>query len=406
MFRAVVVGVLLGACGIDAPPSDEPPPGEPPPGEEPAPVAVTLSGLQPGWHVTTARLTGDAAPAEATIVADGTAITLTGTNTDVFFTTITDATGALVEAHAMTAPCTLASARRRDVPGEYATIQLAINAASPGDTVRVAPGTYHESIAMRRGICLLGSGAKRTILDAQGQGRALVDLSDAPGSIVAGFTMRGTAPKVGCANEDPFTCSTNWYTAAIYINGAWDSPVEQAPPIIVNNVFAENYIGVLLGHHGPALVRNNVFLDNRNGLVANHFQSRALVANNVFVGSSELAIGNQAAYLDIIDNVIAESAIGIRFQYIQTGYIRCNVFYNNGANQEDVAIRPPRFAIGSDGNVELDPLFLDGSYRLADASPAKGHGCHGASVLQPASGGTVLPDIGVHGGPLASWVDL
>ncbi len=32
------------------------------------------------------------------------------------------------------------------VPGEFATIQLALNASAPGDTVLVAPGHYHESL--------------------------------------------------------------------------------------------------------------------------------------------------------------------------------------------------------------------------------------------------------------------
>jgi hypothetical protein len=30
------------------------------------------------------------------------------------------------------------------VPGEFPTIQAALNAASPGDTVSVSPGTYPE----------------------------------------------------------------------------------------------------------------------------------------------------------------------------------------------------------------------------------------------------------------------
>src|SRR6185437_6448929 len=39
-----------------------------------------------------------------------------------------------------------AGAAVRNVPQRYATIQAAVNAAQPGDTVRINGGTYHESV--------------------------------------------------------------------------------------------------------------------------------------------------------------------------------------------------------------------------------------------------------------------
>src|SRR6185436_2222975 len=144
-------------------------------------------------------------------------ITLVGTSTDVFVATVTTPDGNLIATLAMKAPCTMAASRQLQVPGDYPTIQAAVDAAGPGDTVKVAAGTYTESVQMRPGVCLLGSGARRTILDARGEGRTLVDLTKAPGGVVAGFTMRGVAPKPGCASTDPFDCSGNWYTAGVYL---------------------------------------------------------------------------------------------------------------------------------------------------------------------------------------------
>jgi Periplasmic copper-binding protein (NosD) len=401
-----LVVALLAAIGCGGPVAGDPGDGGGDGPDAGAPVAhhieVTIDGLQPGWLVTTSRLTGDQAPADITQVSDGSAITLDGSDTDVFVTTVTDADGTLVEAHTMGSPCTLAPAHRLRVPGDYPAIQAAVDAADPGDTVLVAPGTYTESIAMRPGVCLIGSGAVRTVLDAGGESRSLVDLTDAPGAVVAGFTMRGVAPGTGCADADPFTCSGDWYRAAVYLGGTrWDDPTADAPPLIADNVFEGNDIGVLLYWRGISVVRNNVFVGNRNGLVANHFQSRTLVANNVFFGNDELAIGNQAAYLDIVNNVIARSALGIRFEYIQTGFIRCNLFFGNGADQND-----DRFQIGHDGNLSGDPHFLDATghdFHLGDGSPGHDHGCFGGHAFEP--DGTP-DDIGAYGGPLASWVEL
>lgn len=398
--------LALAACAANPtstdPGSDLPP--QPPGDPQPASVQLTLDSLQAGWRVTTGHLTADG-PAETTIVSDGSPITLTGTADDVVAATVTDATGALVSTHVMGAPCTMASSHRLDVPAQYATIQQAIDAASPGDTVKVAPGLYTESVKLRPGVCLVGSGARTTTLDAQGDTRTLVDLSEAPGSVVAGFTLRGVSSIAGCASSDVFACSGDWYRAAVYLGGlTWDDPVRYAPPLVVDNVFEDNEIALMLYWHGVAIVRNNIFAANQSALVANHFQDKAFVANNVFVDNAELAIGNSAAYLDIIDNVIADSQVGIRFEYVQTGKIRCNLFYGNGANQKDDYIAPPRFTIGTDGNIEIDPHFVAaGDYHLAAASPGVDAGCDRETASEP-DGSPI--DIGAYGGPLARWVEL
>lgn len=410
MLKRALAVTLLAACtttSTDDPPID--PPIDPPVETPVTTVRIVLDDLQPGYRITTSRLVGHDAPLEDTLISDGSPIELVGSDRDVFVATITDADGALVRTQSMQGPCTLASKRRLDVPHDYPTIQAAVDAADPGDTVRVAAGTYTESVIMRAGVCLLGSGAKRTILDANGEGRRLVDLSRAPGSMVSGFTIRNTGPRPGCANEDPFTCSGNWYTAGVFLGidsaFGWLNPTQSAPPIIMNNVFESNYIGVMLNFHGIAVVRNNVFLHNRNGFVANHYQDRTLLANNVFLENTELAIGNQAAYLDIIDNIIASSPVGIRFQYIQTGHIRCNIFFANGANQaDDYPAVPPRFTIGQDGNIEVNPLLGgNGNYHLDTNSPGKDSGCHGDDAPEPDDS---RPDIGAYGGPLATWTEL
>lgn len=364
-------------------------------------MQITLDDLQPGWLVTTSHLTADG-PSETTTVSDGTPITLTGTADDVVLATVTDGNGALVSTHAMTAPCTMASEHRLDVPSQYESIQDAIDAAAPGDTVKVAPGTYSESVRMKAGVCLVGSGAQVTTLDGHGQARTLIDLTAAPGSVVSGFTLRGTAGIAGCATSNVFDCSGDWYRAAIYLGGeTWDDPTRYAPPLIVNNFFEDNEIGVMLYWHGVSIIRNNIFAANRSAFVANHFQDKAFIANNIFIDNSQLAIGNQAAYLDIIDNVIAGSQVGIHFEYVQTGKIRCNVFYDNGANQTDVYNIPPRFTIGSDGNVEIDPHFVSATdYHLAPSSPAVDAGCDPGTAFEP-DGSRV--DIGVYGGPLAGY---
>ena len=50
------------------------------------------------------------------------------------------------------------------VPGEYLKIQDAINAASTGDRVLVAPGTYIEQISLKSGVAVKGEDRKTTTI--------------------------------------------------------------------------------------------------------------------------------------------------------------------------------------------------------------------------------------------------
>jgi hypothetical protein len=313
--------------------------------------------------------------------------------------------GAMVAAGAAAWPGQGRLPRMLQVPREYATLQAAVDAARSGDTVLVAPGTYRETVRLKSGIRLVGSGAWRTFLDGGGQPVKLVDFSGSRDVVIAGFTFQNVGPgSDGCSQlGDVMRCGGEWYPAALFADGHTDLGEEATSALVMHNVFRTNFLAVMLYFHARAVVRNNVFVDNVHGFVANHFQDVALVENNVFWNHGAEAIVSQAASLDIVNNVIVRSKVGILHAHIQTGRIRCNLFFQNEAHGADVHSVPPRFTLGEDGNVELDPLFEDpfaGNFLPQVGSPLRDAGCfegHGFDL-----DGT-RQDLGAYGGPLGRW---
>jgi pectin methylesterase-like acyl-CoA thioesterase len=60
----------------------------------------------------------------------------------------------------------------------YATIQAAVDAAQPGDTVFVFNGTYHEDILINKTITLTGEDRNTTIINGTGTKTVVTITSD------------------------------------------------------------------------------------------------------------------------------------------------------------------------------------------------------------------------------------
>jgi len=77
------------------------------------------------------------------------------------------------------------------VPGDYLKIQNALNVASEGDTVQVAPGRYFENIKWpeTNDIKLIGGGEDCTIIDGGSMGH-VIEISFMYGTaVIQGFKI-------------------------------------------------------------------------------------------------------------------------------------------------------------------------------------------------------------------------
>lgn len=116
-----------------------------------------------------------------------------------------------------------AQAKRRLVPRQHKTLQGAIDAAAPGDTIAVAPGVYKGPFAITKRLVLIGeSGAEKTILDGKDSVRVL-RIEGVNGAGVVGFTIRNGKSNSGggiyCLRD------TTVQIASCVFTGNWESAV-------------------------------------------------------------------------------------------------------------------------------------------------------------------------------------
>ena len=92
-------------------------------------------------------------------------------------------------------PLSSAAAVTIDVPGDFPTIQDAVNAAIDGDEIVVAPGTYNELIDfLGMAITVRSSGGPAvTSIDGTGLAGSVVTCiaGEGPSTVLLGFTITG-----------------------------------------------------------------------------------------------------------------------------------------------------------------------------------------------------------------------
>ncbi|MHC4945732.1 MAG: right-handed parallel beta-helix repeat-containing protein [Planctomycetota bacterium] len=271
------------------------------------------------------------------------------------------------------------------VPADHSSIQQAIDATGPGDTVLVGPGTYWENISF--------NGKAITVTSSDGPMKTYIDGSspphpdfgsvvffgtwEGPGSVLDGFTVRlGTGTKilhdkragggVFCKNASP-TLSNNFikintatYGAGIYCsnaspsikdcwfaanNGSFGSGIycgEGSSPEIVNNVFYDNSglgggEGIACFSCSPLIEGNTISTHLSCGIRCNGYCSAVIKGNTITENKSSGILCEDGATPLIIDNVIdgneGNDGAGILCDGANP-QIKNNVIRNNKADEE------------------------------------------------------------------------
>ncbi|MGA2768170.1 MAG: PQQ-binding-like beta-propeller repeat protein [Candidatus Bathyarchaeia archaeon] len=191
------------------------------------------------------------------------------------------------------------------VPEDYATIQAAINAATPGATVWIAPGVYHESLVINKTITLIGKPGSEPIFNGGGSGIAITIVSSGSGSTIAGITI------------------TSW-DQGILVDGANGCKIYDNIMSLINNN------GVVL--QGTGAVSNqvcgNMFEQDAVAIDVTSSSSSNVISQNI-ISLSSIGLRIETSGNTICENMISENQLGINIVNSNNNAIYHNNFMDN-----------------------------------------------------------------------------
>jgi hypothetical protein len=231
------------------------------------------------------------------------------------------------------APSRAAASSVLRVPQDYSTIQAAIDAAAPGDTVSVAAGTYSEHIDFQsKAITVAGaSGAGSTTIDGGGVGVVVtINANAGETPVLRGFTVTGGG----------------------YL-GAGDGAIDTrgGPALIENNVVTANRFcadGAITATFSAATIRNNEITNNSQAGcsggggagISIGGDGTVQVLHNVITGNRQdsgaggidlFAAGKATVSANVIRNNVGWFGGGISFENVSDAMITNNMIVGNQA---------------------------------------------------------------------------
>ena len=192
----------------------------------------------------------------------------------------------------------------RRVPEEYTTIQEAINAADPGDTILVAAGTYPEHVLVNKSIILKGDN-RASIITGQEKPPRIMDVAVSNVEI-SGFTIQNEGTLKGIYVEPPF--------------GQTISDVS-----ITDNAIINNHVGVFLSYCTRIAITNNTLNGNYYGIRL-HDSDHNTITDNKINGSIYYGLNLYAhsESNEITANTLIENKYGILLEWSDDNIVSLN----------------------------------------------------------------------------------
>jgi len=284
-----------------------------------------------------------------------------------------------------------------------ATIQTGINAATDGDTVLVAAGTYNENITIHGKKIVLGSHilitenssyTDSTILDGSGLESSVITNCSPGGGEIRGFTVKngkgtpahddgtsiGGGLYIGCEMDAlvrDMIFEDNSVTAhggAIRVDGDAHLIIDNS---IIRNNYASEFGGAIQLYNGDITASNLLVYGNDNnseyGVISVAGEGTTVIKNSTIVDDKKIPLllvqghpQGKTYNLSVSNSILNGQG---------------DLFREWEGASVSMTYSITHVAYAGEGNIEADPLFCDTlSYKYYDTSPAVGAGENGVNM--------------------------
>jgi len=260
--------------------------------------------------------------------------------------------------------------------GQYTTIQQAVNAATSGDTISVAPGTYTENVVVDKPLTITAASERPTVHAADASKD--VFLLTSPGVHINGLTIAGGESGVKLQNTSK--CVVTNVFAQDNVRGVYLSYSTENE--ISNNNLANNDYGVYGDYASLNSISSNVATGERgssaalgDGIFLNYGDSNTIARNNLSA-NHVFGISIYTSTRNIIsNNTMSDNAnVGVRLgPGSNNNTLTFNTIVSNGQISQQASPNFPTSGIlivSATGNQIYLNSFINQPIAILDASAA------------------------------------
>ena len=214
-----------------------------------------------------------------------------------------------------------------DGSADFDTIQEAINAANPEDTIYVYNGTYYEHIIVDKSLTLIGEDKRTTIVDGSLNGTVIKIVAD--NVRISEFTIRYGYEGVFILDSDGNTVSHNNITLSKFEGLVIENSIDS---VITNNLISFNgEDGVYMFNTSNTILRSNTMTSNNWSGVHIDASHGNTIGGNTLSNNTKFGIRlDDSNHISVVANTMSWNELaGFNFVNVADSVFYHNSFRNN-----------------------------------------------------------------------------
>jgi len=233
--------------------------------------------------------------------------------------------------------------KKISVPVEYSTIQEAIEAAMPGDTIEVATGTYNENIILNKPLTI-NAPYRDSIIHAANNSLPCVFIT-VDNTSISGLTCRNGSDGIMLFMSNNSLITGNDVRSNVLGISFYEYSNSN---VITSNNISDNMLSIALDESCNNTIEDNNASNNFAGIfLLNYSDSNVISGNNVSSNELGISLGEYSRSNFITYNTISNNFAGI----FLLNYSDSNVISGNNVSSNELSIG---FQNSSSNNIYLN----------------------------------------------------